>query len=344
VDEAAATSLLDFAEAAVPAMKAADPADVFAEIEKRSLELNLALDWFAQRNDTDNALRLVNALYTFWNEQQRLEEGWAAFTRALVGPGGDARLRATAWINAGFLSLWSEHEERSPEAFDHGLSMSRDLGDRELEARALGGLARIALRSDVQRGRQVAHEILELSESTGDRKARSDALHLLGVAAQIVGDLVEAGTWMRERLRMLRDDGDEGSTAVEAGNLGTVERQMGNLDDAEILIREALEIADRRGDEFVKPFAISGLAAVATDRGDLVRAATLLGATEGILEVSGITWPSDEKPHYDRMLAMLPARMGATAFDAARAAGRSMNTAEAVAFALDATDATSTET
>jgi hypothetical protein len=113
-----------------------------------------------------------------------------------------------------------------------------------------------------------------------------------------------------------------------------VERQLGNLDTAEALAREALEIGMRSGDEFTKPFAISGLAAIATERRAFERAATLVGAAEAIMDAQHMAWPPDERPHYERMLVVLPEAMGSAEFDRASAAGRAMTSSQAVDFAL----------
>ena len=336
MDGPTATSLLAFAEAAHPAIRGAEAKSTLAEVDARYRDLRAAIDWFVESNATDEALRLVNALFPFWIEKQRFDEGWDAYGRALGGATADSTLRAAAWINAGFMPFWSGDDDRASDAFSRGLVMSRELGDPSLEARALGGLVRVAMRADVEEGRRLAHEQLALSDAAGNLAGRSDALHLLGVGAQIAGDLAEARSWMGQRLALVREQNNETLIASEVGNLSMVERQLGNLAEAEALVREALEIAERRGDEFMKPFALSGFAAIATERGEYVRAATLVGAAETIMAAQNMAWPPDEKPHYERMLEILPEQMGAAEFEGARAAGRSMATTDAVIFALGA--------
>ena len=46
-----------------------------------------------------------------------------------------------------------------------------------------------------------------------------------------------------------------------------------------------------------------------------------------------MAWPPDERPHYERMLA-LPEALGSAEFERARATGQSMTSGEAAAFAL----------
>lgn len=123
---------------------------------------------------------------------------------------------------------------------------------------------------------------------------------------------------------------------MEAGNLSVVERQLGNLERAEALARESLEIDHRRADEWSMPYKLSSLAAVATERGELDRAGTLIGAAETMMENQGAAWPPDERPHYERTVAALKTALGDVAFERARVAGRSMSTPAAVEFALGA--------
>ena len=64
------------------------------------------------------------------------------------------------------------------------------------------------------------------------------------------------------------------------------------------------------------------------------RAATLLGAVETMMATQKMEWPPDERPHYERMLADLPAGMGTDDFERARTAGRAMSSTDAVRIAL----------
>jgi tetratricopeptide (TPR) repeat protein len=334
MDRSTAESLLSLAEQAAPRIKGVEAKATLSELEERSTELLEAIEWFVDQQRTDDALRLANALYGFWITKQRFDEGSTWFTKALASPDGIDSLRGAAYVNAGFMPFWAGDDERAAELFHAGLEIGRRLDDAPLISRALGGLVRVALRSDVAEARRLAREALAISEAAGDEQSRSNAIHLLGVGAQIAGDLDEARTWMTQRLAIVREQGNLFLISSEAANLSMVERQLGNLDAAEALVREALEIAERQGDEFTKPFAFSGLAAIATDRADYHRATTLVGAAERIMETQGAAWPPDERPHYERMLAVLPEAMGSAAFEEARVGGQAMESGDAVKYAL----------
>jgi non-specific serine/threonine protein kinase len=336
MDSNAAEALLDIAESASAGIGGPDGKQSLDGLEERSGDLLSAAEWFLGSGRTDEALRLVDALYRFWITKQRFDEGAVWFDRALAAPGGDERLRGRALLHAGFMPFWMGDDERAAELFDRSLETGRRLEDPAMISQALGGLARVALRTDVPEGRRLAREALAVSEGAGDEPGRSNALHLLGVGAQIAGDLTEARDWMTQRLALVRSMGNDFLAASEASNLSMVERQLGNLDTAETLVREALEIGERIGDQFITPFAIAGLAAIATERQEYERAAILVGAAETIMETQHMAWPPDERPHYERMLADLPAAMGSDAFEQARGRGSSMTTEEALRYALAA--------
>jgi non-specific serine/threonine protein kinase len=338
MDARAAESLLVFAEQSGQDMKSACGNMVLQQIEQRYDELQAAVQWFIDQRQANESLRLANALYAFWITKQRFEDGAVWFDRVLALPAGDESLRGTAFIGAGFMAYWKGADAQASAAYTSALEIARRLGDQSMVSRALGGLSRVALRSDVAEGRKLAAEALTISESARDNAGRSNAMHLLGVGAQIAGDLIEAREWMSKRLALVREMKNEALISSEASNLSMVERQLGNLDAAERLVREALEIAERRGDEFMKPFALSGLAAIARDRRQFDRAATLVGAAETMMETRDAAWPPDERPHYERTVSDLTTAMGPAAFGKRREAGRAMSSSSAVRFALEKSD------
>lgn len=334
MDASAAQALLSLAEEASPKLRGPDAKAALEQLDNAHPDLLGALQWFNDEQRSDEALRMVNALSRFWLTQQRFDEGAVWLDRVLESPAGAIRLRGTAHVNAGFMPFWMGQDDRAAAHFTKALEIGRDLEDAPMISQALGGLARVALRTDVAGGRRLAREALEVSDAAADEAGRSNALHLLGVGAQIAGDLLEAREWMTQRLALVRTTGNDFLTASEASNLSMVERQLGNLDVAEKLAREALEICVRIGDQFTRPFAISGLASIALERREFELAATLIGVAEAIMEAQGMAWPPDERPHYERLLADLPEAMGSAEFERARAAGQSLASSEAVTLAL----------
>ena len=333
MDQTTAMSVLQLTEADSASVIGPDGKDALASMEARLAESLEAIDVFVDAGRIDEALRLANALYRYWITSRRFDDGAEAFAHVLSAPGGSDQLRGKALMWAGFMPFWAGDDDRARALFDAALETGRQIGDAFLISGSLGGLSRIALRSDVAEGRRLAREAYDVSAAAGDEAGLSNALHLLGVGAQIAGDLEEAREWMRQRLALVRRQGNELMVASEAGNLSMVERQLGNLGAAEALAHESLDISERIGDTFTPPFMLSGLASIALERGDAQRAATLIGAAEAHMEATNMAWPPDERPHYEHLLERLPDVMGRAGFDAAREAGRRLDLASGIAVA-----------
>ena len=336
MDARAAESLLDLAEFAGPGLKGLDRKALFAQLEEQYDDLLAAMQWFLDEGRTDEGIRLARSLAAFWTATRRIDEGCEWFDRVLSSAGGEDGDRARACVEAGLLAFWKGADDHASMLHGRALEIGRRIGDPTVTALALTGLARIALRSNVGEARRLCQEALVVTEGTADPLGRANAIHVLGVAAQMAGDLLEARGLMTERMALARELGSYAGVASEAANLSVVERQLGNLERADALAREALEIAQQREDEWLFPYVLSGLAAVATERGECERAATIVGAAEAMIEDQGASWPPDERPHYERTVAKLTDTMGPAEFERLRAVGQSVASREAVDFALAA--------
>jgi tetratricopeptide (TPR) repeat protein len=335
MDAQTATSLLTFAETVGPTLRGPEAKAVFGQFEQQYSDLLTAMQWFIAHGHTDESLRLASALVAFWMATKRLAEGSGWFDQVLALPGGDDTHRGRALFDAGYLAFWMGDDERSAALQSRAVELGRQTNNVTVMALALVGLARLALRShDFEAARQLCREALAVTEGTDDRSGRSSAMHVLGVAAQMAGDLHEAHAVMSQRIALAREMGNLAIVSIESGNLSMVERQLGNLDQAEALAREALVIDFGRADELSIPWKVNALAAVAKDRGEFNRAAALIGIADATMAASGGAWPPDELVHYEKTVGALSQAMGSAEFERVRAWGRSLTTPEGVNFAL----------
>lgn len=329
-----AESLLQLAEVLRPRFRGAEARAALGELEARYGEVPAAIEWFGGEGRVDEARRLATALVPFWMATRRMDDGLHQLERVLALAGGDDGHRGRALFNSGYLAFWKGEYGPSSEFYSEAVAVGRRANNPTLTALALVGLARIALLSDVEEARRLCRQAIAEAEATNDEAGRSSAMHVLGVAAQMAGDLLEARDVMSRRIALARHTGDLYTVSSECGNLCMVERQLGNLDGAEALAKEALEIDIRSGNEMAIPWKVNGLAAVAADRQEFDRAAALVGIADFAMEAAGGAWPPDELAQYERTVAILTEALGALQLDRARAAARAMTTAEAVAFAL----------
>ena len=334
MDAQAAEALLLWAEDARTRLTGLHAKLVFTEISEQYDALKSALQWFVHNDRPDQARRLVTSLVPFWMATKRLDEGTASLEAAVSMNGGAESHRGRALFDAGYLAFWKGDYDRSSSLQNEALALGRKNNDPTVTALALAGLARIALGTDVSQARELCREAIALTEGTHDRLGRSSAMHVLGVAAQMAGDLQEAREVMSQRIAMAEEQGHFAIISSEAGNLSMVERQLGNLERAEALGRQALDIDVKRGDQMAIAWKVNGLAAVAAARGQFVRAATLIGIADATMLAAGGAWPPDEKQQYDGTVAALTGALDTANVERARATGSSMSMPAAVAFAL----------
>jgi tetratricopeptide (TPR) repeat protein len=333
VDARTADDLLTIAEDARERTRREDPTGA-ALIETRYQELLEALDWYLDAGQPDQAFRLATALVPFWMSTKRIDDGDRWFARALAQPAGSVTRRARATYDHGYLVFWAGRYDLADERFADARARAREIGDPNLEALALAGAARVALGRDPAEAARLCREALAATDSTPASDGRSSALHVLGVALQMSGDLEGARDVMTSRLELARENGDEFIVWVESSNLSMVERQLGNLDRAEALSRDALRIVQARGDAMAIPWIINGLAAVTAAKGELERAATLIGMAAAMLKRAGGEWPPDEREQYEGTLDVVTNGLPPDVATRTRAEGASMSSDEALAYAL----------
>ena len=128
MDSASAASLLDLAEELSPGLTGKSAGESLERLDARSDEMLAAIAWFLEAGRSDEALRLANALYRLWILKRRFEEGDRAFAQVLAPGAGDDRLRARAFLNAGFMPFWMGDDARAGSLFGQSLELARKLG------------------------------------------------------------------------------------------------------------------------------------------------------------------------------------------------------------------------
>jgi tetratricopeptide (TPR) repeat protein len=334
IEEQAARSLLAFAEDAGRGLRGLNASLWRDRLQRRFQDLEAAFDWLLDQGHTHDALALASALADLLRTTGRVAIGRRWLDRALEAATIDDPLRAVALYGNGLLAFWQGADEEACCLHGRSLELARRLGDRTTAALALCGLARVALREDLDWARTLCEEALGTVQDTDDTIGRSNALHVLGVAAQMGGDLGQARDLMTQRIELAHKLGDFATIGAESSNLSMVERQLGDLARAEQLAREALQIAEQRGDQWAIPYSLSGLAAVAVETGEFERAAKLLGAAAALQDQQGNAWPPDEAPHFQRSRAAAAEALDRDQFERAWSAGQQLSSAHAVRYAL----------
>jgi DNA-binding CsgD family transcriptional regulator len=179
-------------------------------------------------------------------------------------------------------------------------------------------------------------EALALFRRLGDKFGIAMALSQLGDTFNGQGDLDRAEALEEEGLALQREMGDAWNTANTLNLLGGIAHQRGDLTHAAALYRESLGLWWGLDDRWCIAHGLAGLATIAGEGGQPRRAARLIGAADAVVQAvrASLTFIPTRQARYDRMVGAVRTHLGDEAFDAARAAGRALPLAEAVAEAM----------
>jgi predicted ATPase/DNA-binding CsgD family transcriptional regulator len=215
---------------------------------------------------------------------------------------------------------------------ESGLRVARRLGEPHLTARLLAVRAygTNAAGDPAGSGRDVA-EALRLFRQAGDRQQVGTMLSNLSDYELWTGDLDAARRHLAESLDISRALNDRYGAVYGTFNLGLTEYLGGSPDAAGSLFAESLDLASRTGLKAHMAYGLIGLALTGCGGGDPGWSARLHGAADQALADLGHTLEPLEARLADLDRQRLRAAMGAEAFEAECAAGRTLDPAQVLA-------------
>ena len=232
-----------FAEGAARDMEASGLLDRLPSLDLEHDDLRAAFDRSVQSGRADHSLRLVGALWLFWQLRGHLTEGRRLCEIALEPDGADPRLRARALLCAGALESYHGDLGATSRFAEEALTIARRLKDDRLEGRALDTLGYASAFVDPPAAPALFEHSIELSERTGDAYVAADAHNGLGIARFLSGDLVGARLAFERGLSSSGENGNPSTSMIARGVLGYVDALQGRLDEAETHAHQALELA-----------------------------------------------------------------------------------------------------
>jgi predicted ATPase/DNA-binding CsgD family transcriptional regulator len=200
-----AAAFLALAESAAPILGTdtgsgdaltADAANLYAAVD------------FTADAEPERALRLCTALGYWWLLTGRLVEGHAALTRALdatVGQRSESRCRALFW--RGYLAFFAADYERTRQDAAEALALSRQVGDRASEARALNTLGLLETEPDPRAALPTFERSCELAREAGDHWCVAESTQNVGWALVTMGEHDTARARLEESFELARSQG-----------------------------------------------------------------------------------------------------------------------------------------
>jgi predicted ATPase/class 3 adenylate cyclase len=234
----------------------------------------------------------------------------------------------------GFITSWLGDLDVSSQSFEEALHLARDIGDRALEARTLGGLGTLAQNlGNLRAAQEWLEQSLERAREAHESSIESDAVGDLGVLAAIQGDFETARDQYETSLRIKEKIGDVQGATLLLYNLGEVAQALGETADAARLWRKCFEnftvtLKDRyRAAATVRSFALM------RSEVDPERAAVALGAAEAVIQALGSYDPEWLlPPRFARRRDDCIATLGTERYNHLRVKGAAMHLEDAAEF------------
>jgi predicted ATPase len=349
-----ASHFLAFADPTPAELQGAGQLAWLDRMETEHGNLGAAMSWLAEQGKLESAIQLSWATWRFWWLHGRAEE-LASFGDVLTRSEDlPPRQRALALSGAGFGLFAAGDLAGARPLLEQSLPLYRQAGDTlgaALIASVLGHL--MALRHEDARASELLEQTLaSLREAGGDELAGTARLqHLLDLAlvcnylGQIrlgQGNHDDATQLFTEGLTAARSAPDRFTILISLFDLAVGRQAQGDLARAAGCLREGVSQAAEAGDEPSVAYYLEALATVARLQDHPERAVRLLAAADALLQAKGSGWLHaivPRAPHDDGLLAALRVRVGDAAFEQAWTRGRSLGSGDAVAYALEETQA-----
>jgi predicted ATPase/DNA-binding SARP family transcriptional activator len=331
-----AAFFLALAEEAAPEVRAGRDPRWLGLLEREHDNLRAALGFALERGEMELALRLAASLVRFWNSRYPVE-GRRWLDRVLPRSSGQPpTLRATALEGAGAIAETLGDWEAARAFGEESLAIFRELGDVHGVAQALDGLGTVAQVGfgDHKPALLLFEEAMANYREAGD--SRSEAIIAMDIGYGLLqqGEYDRAEARFEQSLDALREFEDWNAVAVCLHNLSLTALYQDRSEAARERIEEALRLSTEFGFSRIVAYCLDVLAAIAASRGDVGRAARLLGAADALLERFGAALEPFEGKVHERTVSTVRAQLDEDTFARCAAKGRALTVEQATAEAL----------
>jgi predicted ATPase/Tfp pilus assembly protein PilF/predicted Ser/Thr protein kinase len=260
-----ATYYLTFAEEMDRRRKGGSQREYYDSLEGDQSNCLTAVDCFLLQRNAEGALRMVIALWPFWEARGYWTVGREQLRRVLMETKevGATSARAKAHYAAGVLADAQGDYPTAYKAFEEYLTIQRLGSDPGALAAGMNNLGIVALRQgDHDAARAKYLEALEILRSLDSQQGIAQCLNNLGHVAMAKGDYATARENYSESLAICRRLHSTRDVAWTLSNLGDVAREESQLGEAESLYSQCLGLFREINDQ-------AGLASCMCDLGNL---------------------------------------------------------------------------
>ena len=326
---------LALAKRAEPEWRGPDQARWIGRVADELDNVRAALD-YSRRSERliEQGLQLVSALWLMWHARGYIGEGRQWLSSLLeLAPASAAR--AYGLNVAGFMAYVQGDAAAAVPLLEESLRLNearRDQAGSNFSLLRLG----IGLYYNNASDRAIAtlDEALARYRAANDRIGIYVAAYELAEALTMAGDLDRAEALHAESLTLKEQQGDAWHLAQSYFGLGLLAWRRQQYPEAIARLRQSIELHQKLLDSWGLARSLEALAWVEAERGDLTRAAHLMGAAASILERASTALSPNYRLHHERFLGVVRAGLSESGFRAAWDRGHGMQAEEAGEFAL----------
>jgi non-specific serine/threonine protein kinase len=322
--------------AAQTTLRGHDQVTCLRRLQIEQENLRAALTWaLASATLAERAVELAGALFWFWTKRGQFQEGALWLGRALaVAAGAPGSLRARVMIGLAHMHYFQGHYLEAGADATEALSLGREVGDAWVASFALflQGLAAFEL-GDHEQAVARSLEARDAADAAGNAVGHGGPLLVLANVALLGGDHDGAQQLYDESIEVHRRAGDKWGLSILLSTAAGLRIVRRDFDHARAQASEAMSLCQELEDPRGIAWGLEVFAGLLAECGDADGAARLWGASDGLLDSVGgwlvptIGWIRD------RYVEPVRTSLGGGWFETARAEGRAMPPAQAIALA-----------
>lgn len=299
---------------------------------------SLPLSHLDPRSQTSDAglnftgsLELDSLLEIPW-DTKNVSEKLALLERALeqAESAGDVRRQMESLWQLG----WLDQSNRF-HYWARALARTRQLGDAHELASGLSTLGFfLVLNGDLNSAQKYLSESNAIYQQLQLKPVISHLLSAYGQISLMRGDFQKARAYLQEHARASLEHGSRHDYLWSHVRLGYVALREGKHEEARQIFAESAREFKKDRNTIGVVFALEGLAALYMERGNLLRAARLLGWADSTREKISDQRPLLEQADVDKIMAVCQAALGQVELSNAYEEGKKMSLDEAVGYAM----------
>jgi predicted ATPase/DNA-binding SARP family transcriptional activator len=309
--------------------------EAFEVLDRERDNLHAAMRWTLEAG-SDLAVPMAAALWRYWLVRGHRRQGLQWLEQALTLPTRvPAPPRAIALSGAALLARLQGDFTRAASFAHEGVTLGRAVGPPRALAVSLNVLTTLAARAgDLDRARDHCDESVAVARAAGDVRLEALALFILAEGALHRGQYAEVRDVGGRALGLARTADDTEAIAIVLARLGIAAALEHRLEEASEQLTEAVERARAFGFPETAAWCCEGLALVAAERGEVVRAARLLGAGESLRRAGGGVVQPAEAAAREAAMALIHQALPVDHAHTALQAGRALSLDDAAAEAM----------